>query len=380
MLIAAVILAPVGAALSVGVDQLDPAGAVRRVPRLRRRDDAVLPAARRTATVRSPAAEAGVGAGVGGVAGFLGGLLGVGGGNIILPGLTWCGLDAKMAAGTTALAVVFSSLSGFLGHAALGGLDPMFVVVMAVLALAGSLVGVARHADPSHEPAAQAVHRGPAVGHRRQDGARPPVTGPAFSTGQEVSVAVASTHSPAAVAPLGRLRGFHPGWFGAVMGTAVIGIVAYQNPGNVPALADAAHALGVAMVALAAILALVLGVPYVGRWIRHPAAALADLRSPVAGALYGTFPGGLLVLAVGIATVGPSVAAPDTVVTLVAILAVPGVLLAFLISLVFAYLLFVAPDVGPQSVNGGWFIPPVVNIIVPLVLLPLLPRAGRPTP
>ena len=58
------------------------------------------------------------------MAGFLGGLLGVGGGNIILPGLTWLGLDPKVAAGTTALAVVFSSLSGFLGHAALGGLDP----------------------------------------------------------------------------------------------------------------------------------------------------------------------------------------------------------------------------------------------------------------
>ena len=90
---------------------------------------------------RGPAAEAGVGAALGGVAGFLGGLLGVGGGNIVLPGLTWLGLPAKMAAGTTALVVVFASLSGFLGHVALGGLDPAFLVTMAVLATAGSLVG-----------------------------------------------------------------------------------------------------------------------------------------------------------------------------------------------------------------------------------------------
>ncbi len=68
-------------------------------------------------------------------------MLGVGGGNIILPGLTWTGLDAKMAAGTTALAVVFSSLSGFLGHVAVSSLDPVFLVVMGVLAAAGSLVG-----------------------------------------------------------------------------------------------------------------------------------------------------------------------------------------------------------------------------------------------
>lgn len=81
------------------------------------------------------------GVGVGSTAGFLGGLLGVGGGNFILPVLTWMGLDAKTAAGTTALVVVFSSLSGFLGHATLGGLDPIFISIMAVMAAAGSIVG-----------------------------------------------------------------------------------------------------------------------------------------------------------------------------------------------------------------------------------------------
>lgn len=87
------------------------------------------------------AVEVGAGSGVGSVAGFLGGLLGVGGGNFILPVLNWLGLDAKVAAGTTALVVVFSSLSGFLGHASLGGLDPLFIGIMAVMAAAGSIVG-----------------------------------------------------------------------------------------------------------------------------------------------------------------------------------------------------------------------------------------------
>lgn len=140
VLIAAVILAPLGAGLTVAIDQqvllglfvgfLVFAGSMMLFyrPRAGRRDLA-------------PVAEAGAGAAVGGAAGFLGGLLGVGGGNIILPGLTWLGLDAKVAAGTTSLAVVFSSFSGFLGHAALGGLDPAFVGSMAVLAGSGSLVG-----------------------------------------------------------------------------------------------------------------------------------------------------------------------------------------------------------------------------------------------
>ena len=113
-------------------------------------------------------------------------------------------------------------------------------------------------------------------------------------------------------------------------------------------------------------------VPYLVRWLRHPEAAIADLRNPVAGALYGTFPGGLLVLAVGVATVGPSLGAPDAVTATVAVLATIGIVLAFAVSVVFAYLLFAAPQIGPQTANGAWFIPPVVNIVAPLALAPLV--------
>jgi hypothetical protein len=85
--------------------------------------------------------EIGAGAGVGAVAGFLGGLLGVGGGNFIVPVLSRLGLDPKVAAGTTAVVVVFSSLSGFLGHVSLGGLDPSFLILTAVMAAIGSFAG-----------------------------------------------------------------------------------------------------------------------------------------------------------------------------------------------------------------------------------------------
>lgn len=82
-----------------------------------------------------------VGAGVGGTAGFIGGLLGVGGGNIIVPALNWLGLDAKRAAATSAVAVVFSSLSGFLAHATFGKMDMTFLGIMALMAAGGSLAG-----------------------------------------------------------------------------------------------------------------------------------------------------------------------------------------------------------------------------------------------
>jgi uncharacterized membrane protein YfcA len=85
--------------------------------------------------------EAAVGAGVGGFAGYLGGLLGVGGGNFIVPVLTWLGYDPKVAAGTTAFVVVFASMAGFLGHVSLGGLDPTFLMVTGSAAVVGALVG-----------------------------------------------------------------------------------------------------------------------------------------------------------------------------------------------------------------------------------------------
>lgn len=140
VLVTAVILSPFGARLTAQVNKtvllslfaafLVFAGFMMLFYKARKREQAL-----------SRPIEVGAGVGVGGVAGFLGGLLGVGGGNFILPVLNWLGLEAKVAAGTTALVVVFSSLSGFLGHASMGGLDPLFVGVMAVMAAAGSIVG-----------------------------------------------------------------------------------------------------------------------------------------------------------------------------------------------------------------------------------------------
>ena len=170
-----------------------------------------------------------------------------------------------------------------------------------------------------------------------------------------------------------RLREFHPGWYGVVMGTAIVGIIGYQNPGQVAGLTQAAQAFGVLVVALSGVLAIGLGVPYVVRWLRYPDAARADLANPGLGALYGTFPAGLLVLAVGIATVGPSVPARDVTAALVAVLAVAGITLAFVVSVAFAAQLFLSPRVEPQVANGTWFIPPVVAIIAPMVLAPLAP-------
>jgi uncharacterized protein len=140
VMIAAVAFSPLGARLTQYVNKtvllamfaafLVFAGAMMLFYKAKQREQAL-----------SRAVEITAGAGVGTFAGFLGGLLGVGGGNFILPELNWLGLDAKMAAGTTAFIVVFSSLAGFIGHATISGLDPWFIGIMALMAAGGSIIG-----------------------------------------------------------------------------------------------------------------------------------------------------------------------------------------------------------------------------------------------
>jgi len=110
--------------------------------------------------------------------------------------------------------------------------------------------------------------------------------------------------------------------------------------------------------------------------VRHPDAALADLRHPVLGALYGTLAGAIVVLAVATATVGGSVLSPHAVVVVVAVLAAVGGLVSFAIGVLFTYVLFTSEGMAADAANGGWFIPPVVSIIIPLTLIPLLPHVG----
>ena len=73
--------------------------------------------------------------------GFIGGLIGVGGGNIILPILIAFGIDPKEAIGTTALVVIFSSLSGFISHLGVGNLDILFILITAGASILGAVIG-----------------------------------------------------------------------------------------------------------------------------------------------------------------------------------------------------------------------------------------------
>lgn len=81
------------------------------------------------------------GVSVGAFAGFLGGLLGVGGGNFIVPVLVWLGVEPQKASATTSFIVIFSSFSGFMGHASLGNISIPLLGFTALGSALGAVVG-----------------------------------------------------------------------------------------------------------------------------------------------------------------------------------------------------------------------------------------------
>lgn len=92
-------------------------------------------------TIASTRALIVVGMTVGSLAGFIGGLLGVGGGNIIVPALVALGFDPKKASATTSFVVIFSSLTGFLGHMSLAGMNYGLIGWTVAGSAGGALLG-----------------------------------------------------------------------------------------------------------------------------------------------------------------------------------------------------------------------------------------------
>ncbi len=75
------------------------------------------------------------------VIGIAVGLLGIGGGTFIVPVLVVLGFEIKRASATSGFIVIFSSVSGFLGHLGTGHLDLELMIYTAIAAFFGAQVG-----------------------------------------------------------------------------------------------------------------------------------------------------------------------------------------------------------------------------------------------
>lgn len=150
------------------------------------------------------------------------------------------------------------------------------------------------------------------------------------------------------------------------MGTAALGLAFLQESSFVGGAAFVVVAD--VLLVIASALALILLPRYLGR-ARDRAALAHELADPAHGAMLATFPAGLLVLAVAWARVGGEWLGSNVGLAVSAILVIAGALIAVSMSIAWASAQG-RGDVDLAGVNGGWLIPPVMSLIVPLSLAP----------
>jgi C4-dicarboxylate transporter/malic acid transport protein len=160
----------------------------------------------------------------------------------------------------------------------------------------------------------------------------------------------------------------HPAWYGSVMGTGALSLALATQA----VTWDAAWLdwLAVGALVLASVLSIVLLPRYLGR-LGDRAALSTELADPAGGSMLATLPAGLLVLATAWGRVGPELVPTGAALWIAGILLVIGAALALAMGTLWSAAILRATP-GLEGVNGGWLIPPVMNLLVPLALAPLI--------
>lgn len=162
----------------------------------------------------------------------------------------------------------------------------------------------------------------------------------------------------------------HPAWFGSVMGTAAVALSVHQLASVFTTARQPLEIIARVLVLIASVLAVILTPRYLTR-SRDRAALAHEIADPAHGAMLATFPAGLLVLAVAWGRVGDGVIGTRAALIVSAVLVIAGALMAIGMSVVWASAQG-RGDADLAGVNGGWLIPPVMSLIVPLALAPQL--------
>lgn len=160
----------------------------------------------------------------------------------------------------------------------------------------------------------------------------------------------------------------HPAWFGVVMGTGAVSLV-FASQAQAWSW-DFMDIVAIGTLLAASLAGLALWPRYLRRLTDRGALA-SELADPAHGAMLATFPAGLLVLAVAWGRVGPALVGQNVAVVIDAVLLVVGASIAIVLSAWWATSIG-RSGVGLEGVNGGWLIPPVMNLLVPLGFVPII--------
>jgi C4-dicarboxylate transporter/malic acid transport protein len=164
-----------------------------------------------------------------------------------------------------------------------------------------------------------------------------------------------------------KIANLHPAWSALPLGTAGIGVISLFDP--VPYLSFDEY-IGFGLTVIAVLLFLVIFTLHIARIIKYPQNFKEDLKHPLFGAMLGTLPASSLVLGLAIAQLAQTFFIAQSVLGYVAFaLAVIGVLGALLVGILFFSSIVKNTELPAASISGTWFIPIVVFVLVPSVMI-----------
>lgn len=167
-----------------------------------------------------------------------------------------------------------------------------------------------------------------------------------------------------------------PAWYGSVMGTGAISSLLYVTYERVdwPVFLWGA----MTMLWLATVLAVLLWPRYFRRLGKKNELA-HEIADPTHGAMLATFPAGLLVLAIAWGNVGPETISSNYALRIAGVLLIVGGLTALIYSPLWASVIS-RVEVPLAKVNGGWLVPVVMNLLVPIAMVPIIQEFPNQAP
>lgn len=167
-----------------------------------------------------------------------------------------------------------------------------------------------------------------------------------------------------------------PAWYGAVMGTGATSTLLYVTYDRVQWSILLWGAIALLWVATA--IAVVLWPRYFRRLSKNYQLE-HEIADPASGAMLATFPAGLLVLAIAWGGVGQESVPSNIALSIAGVLLVVGAVAALIYSPLWAAVIS-RVEVPLEKVNGGWLIPVVMNLLVPVAMVPLIPKFPNQAP
>ncbi len=171
-----------------------------------------------------------------------------------------------------------------------------------------------------------------------------------------------------------KIANLHPAWSAVPLGTAGVAVVSLFDP--IPNL-DFDDLVGFTLAVIALLLFFGIGFLNLIRILKFRAEFKEDLKHPIFGAMIGTLPASSLVVGLALAQLGKTFLIFEEILGFVAFgLMLLGVVGALLVGVLFFSGVVKNQELPAGMISGTWFIPIVVFVLVPSVVIRISELTG----